>query len=304
VEFRQLRYFVALAEEMHFGRAAKRLCITQPALSLSIARLEEHFGVRLFERDSKMVRITLAGELMLRSAREMLSHAARAEAFSHALAAGKAGRIEVGFSGPVLQRGIDQVILDCRQDSPQIEIVMRETTSQNQVDLIRSGRLDAGLVIFSRPPTGLEHIELFEDLFVLCLPSPHPLADRHAIDIGLLRDESFVLPSHDSAPDTHDQFIGLCATAGFRPQVSFESDSVLSTVYLVARGMGIGFVLQSLTQLGVPGATFVPLSQPMPRRHAYFVWNADRVAPGLQALLDGIRRFTTSLPALQHHGDR
>ncbi|MDF3888566.1 LysR substrate-binding domain-containing protein [Cupriavidus basilensis] len=294
MEFRQLRHFVALAEDMHFGRAADRLCISQPALSGSIARLEEHFGVRLFDRDSKKVRITLAGELMLKSAREMLSHAARTDSFARSLAEGKAGRIEVGFSGPVLQGGLDQVILDCRRDHPEIEIVMRETTSQSQTDLVRSGRLDAGLLNFPVPPTGLEHIQLFEDRFVLCLPVGHPLTSRKTIDIELLRDECFVIPTRDRAPNTHDQLIGACAMAGFYPHISFESEGAMSTLHLVSRGLGIGFVLESLAHIPLPGVVFVPLSQVLPRRYAYFVWDAERMAPGFEALLAGIRRFASS----------
>ncbi|MGN5477912.1 LysR family substrate-binding domain-containing protein [Cupriavidus basilensis] len=167
-----------------------------------------------------MVRITQAGELMLKYAREMLSYAARTENFSRSLAEGKAGHIEVGFSGPVLQSGLDRVILDCRQAHPEIEIVMRETTSQNQTDLVRSGQLDAGLLNFPVPPTGLESIELFEDRFVLCLPIGHPLTSHKTIDIELLRDEYFVIPTRDRAPNTHDQLIGACAMAGFYPHIS------------------------------------------------------------------------------------
>src|SRR4051812_37671209 len=100
MEFRQLRHFLALTEESHFGRAADRLCISQPALSASMLRLEDDFGVRLFERDSKSVRITQAGELMLVRAREMLNNADRAKSFARSLSSGRMGRLDVGFSGP------------------------------------------------------------------------------------------------------------------------------------------------------------------------------------------------------------
>jgi DNA-binding transcriptional LysR family regulator len=291
MDLRQLRHFVALAEEMHFGRAADRMCISQPALSVSIARLEEAIGVRLFDRDSKRVQITPAGELMLRSAREMLNQDARTEAFARAIAAGKAGRIEVGFTAPVLTRGIDKVILDCHREDPDIEFVMREFPSLKQMELVRSSRLDAGLVSLPLPPGGMEYLELFDDRFVLCLPSNHPLASRTSIDIALLRSEPFVMPSRDALPTTYDQLIGLCAGAGFHPTSQFEAASLLTTVQLVAAGLGAGFVVESLGQLGIRGVAFVPLARPLPRRSGYFIWNAERIAPGLQALIDAMRRF-------------
>lgn len=291
MELRQLRHFITLAEEMHFGRAAQRLFITQSALSASIARLEESFGVRLFERDSKQVRITPAGRLMLRSAREMLSQASRTEGISRALAAGKVGWIDVGFSGAVMQRGLDRVIVECRHKYPDIEISMREIQSQQQIDLVRAGKLDAGFVTFHLPPAGLAHIELYKDRFVLCVPSRHRLSRHSSIDIALLREESFVLPAHDRAPNMHDQLIGLCATAGFYPRFSFQTDSALSTLHLVARGLGISFVLESLARFKIPGVRFVPLGEHLPGRSTYFIWSSERVAPGLEALIERLRQF-------------
>ncbi|MBT2336620.1 LysR family transcriptional regulator [Variovorax paradoxus] len=294
MELRQLRHFVALAEEMHFGRAAQRVCITQSALSASIARLEEFFGLRLFERDSKTVRITTSGQLMLRSAREMISQAIRTEDMSRALAIGKVGRIEVGFSGPVMYRGLGHVILGCRRDFPEIEIAMCEIFSRKQVELIRSGKLDAGLVTFHQPPAGLAHIELYNDRFVLCLPSDHQLARRHTIDIALLREEAFVLPGQLRNPNIHDQLVGLCATAGFYPRVSFQTDSSVTTLHLVAQGLGISFVLESLAQLHIPGLKFVPLDPTLPGRSAYFIWDGERVAPGLDTVIEAVRRFAVA----------
>ena len=293
MEIRQLRHFLALAQEMHFGRAAERLCITQPALSTSILRLEEDFGVRLFERDSKGVRLTLAGDLMLGCAREVLSHTDRTKSFSNALSAGRLGRLEVGFSGTVLHHDLDKVILDYREAFPDIEILMREATSQKQTELLRNGRLDAGLVSFPLPPVGLEHIELFEDRFGICLPTDHPLATRKTIDVAELRDEPFIMPSREQTPSIRDQLEGLCATAGFQPRVFFESLHALSTVSLVSRGQGVGFVLESMKNVDIKGVVFVPLDRLLPRRCGYFVWSASRQAPGLQTLIDCFKSYAT-----------
>lgn len=285
MEFRQLRHFLVLAEETHFGRAADRLCISQPALSASMLRLEDDLGIRLFERDSKSVRITQAGELMLVRAREMLNSADKAKSFARSLSTGRMGRLDVGFSGPVLQGELDEVMSDCRLEFPGIEVVMHEITSQKQPELLRAGRLDAGLATFALPPPGLECIELLEDWFVACLPSDHRLATRKIIDIADLRDEPFVVPSRDYAPSTYDQLMGLCAIAGFHPRVAFESVHTLSSVSLVGRGLGVALVLGSAARPGIGGVAFVPVEQRQPRRCSYFLWNAGREAPGLPALI-------------------
>lgn len=291
MEFRQLRHFIVLAEEKHFGRAAKRLFITQSALSTSIQRLEGEFGVRLFERDSKGVRVTLAGQLMLDRAREILNHTDRAKKFSIALSEGRLGRLEVGFTSTVIHQNLDRVVQDFRAEFPEIEIVMREAVSLHQIELLRSGRLDAGLISLPAIPAGLSHIELYEDDFVICLPSGHPLAKRKAIDIADLRDESFVLPSTEIAPQVYDQLVDLCNTAGFHPQVAFESLHELNTVFLVSRGHGIGFVMRSLVNVAIQGAVFVPINRQVQVRRGHFVWNPNRLTPGLQVLIDGFRSY-------------
>ena len=286
MEIRQLRHFVSLAEEMHFGRSAKQLCITQPALSISIGKLEDELGLRLFERDRNGVRLTVSGELMLERAREILNYVGRASSFSASIAAGRLGRIEVGFSTPILTDEVERLLESCRANLPQLDVVMREATSQKQVELLMSGRLDAGLVSFPRPPAGLEFVELFEDRFVLCLSASHPLARRPRLSLSELHSEPFIFPSREGMPSIHDQLMGLCASAGFQPRVSYESQHALSTVALVARRLGIGFVLEAMISRDMPGVAFVQLDQPLPRRCAYFVWRKDRQAPGLQAVAE------------------
>ena len=294
MELRQLRHFLALAEEIHFGRAADRLCISQPALSASIQKLEDDFQVRLFERDNKSVRITLPGELMLGHARELLNHVDRTLGLSRALAQGKAGRMDVGFSGVVLNCGLYRAMMQFRASQPKIEIRLREFTSSKQVELLRAGRLDAGLVSFPLPPAGIEHLELFEDRFVACVPESHSLAKCPSIDIAQLRSERFILQLRESAPSIYDQLVGLCVTAGFYPEVVFESNHILSTVNLVSRGAGVALVLESIAEAGMPAVVFIPLHMPLPRRCGYLVWDAKREVPGLKALVEELTAFARS----------
>lgn len=296
MELRQLRHFLLLAEEMHYGRAAQRLHITQPALSISIAKLEQEFGVRLFDRGRTGIRLTVPGELMLQRAREVMNNAERAQGFASSLSQGQIGRVEMGFSTPVLRRDLEELLEVCRAELPQVDLVLREATSQKQLEMLSAGRLDAGLVSFPLPPPGLEHIELFEDRFMVCLPARHPLARTRRINLAQLRHEPFVFPSREGTPSIHDQLVGLCATAGFYPRVAYESQHSLSTISLVSRGRGIGFVLAAMAALRSPGVAFVDLDHDLPRRCAFFVWNAKREAPGLQPLIDRFQDYADSMP--------
>ena len=300
MELRQLRNFITLAEEMHFGRAAERLCLSQPALSTSILRLEEDFGVRLFERDSKGVRITPAGELMLRYARETTHHADRTRRLSQALAAGRVGHVDMGFSGTLLSHDLDALLKDLHIRLPEIEIYMREISSQRQLELLRAGRLDAGLVSLPSPPAELDHLQLLEDQIVACLPAEHALARRKIIDIAELRDATFVKVSRDRAPIMHDQLLSLCTAAGFHPRTAFEADHLLSLATLVARGFGVALAPISLAAAGIRGLAFVRLERPLPPRCWYFVWNSRRETPGLQTLVDRMRSFASRRFAASH----
>lgn len=213
MELRQLRHFVVLAEEMHFGRASGRLCITQPALSASIARLEEDLGVRLFERDSKSVRITQSGEQMLGLARIMLNQAERTRSFARSLSSGERGMLNLGFAGHMLNRDVSELISRCRKKSPKVEIILHELSLHEQAEMLRDGRIDAGLVVVPLPIEGIEHIQVQVDSLVVCLPENHPLAACDSINIAQLRKETFVVRRKTFPASIRDELLGLCAMA-------------------------------------------------------------------------------------------
>lgn len=291
MELRQIRHFVTVAEEAHFGRAADRLSISQPALSSSIQRLEKDFGLRLFERDSKGVRITLAGKLVLDFARELMAGAEKTKSFVQALSAGQVGRIEVAFNSTVLHQGAIEIIRQCRIELPGIQIYLREMVSERQLELLNEGRLDACIASLPLPPEALQHIALPSHSFMACLPLDHPLASKDFISIEELRNEFFVMHSREQSPGIYDQLVGFCASAGFQPKLACESSHVLSSVFLVARGLGVALVPDSLATLSVNGAVFVPLRRSLPTRNGYFVWNTTHEAPGLKQLIDRVRAY-------------
>jgi DNA-binding transcriptional LysR family regulator len=285
MKLQQLRYFVTLAEEMHFGRAAKRLCITQPPLSLSILQLEESLGVRLFERDSKRVAITVAGQALLERAREIVHQADRTLDFAKAIVDGRVGRLELGFTATLLYRGLPDIIHSFTASYPEIELSMREANSQRQTELVRAGHLDAGFVNMSVVPAGLESLVLYEEKFVVCLPAAHRLASAPAIALESLRDEFFILISREASPVYYDQLMSFCTAAGFRPRTRIEVGQILSKLALVAADMGVALVPESLSRTGTAGVAFVPLKGCESRPNANLVWNPQRSSPALDALI-------------------
>ncbi len=290
MELRQLRHFVVLAEEMHFGRAAARLFITQPALSGSLMRLEESMKVRLFERDSKNVSITRLGRTLLTRAQELVSLADRLEHFGRAVAEGRAGVMEVGFTGTLLFRGLAPLLKNFRDSFPQIELSLRELTSQVQIDMLRTGLLDAGFVSSPVPPAGLQSFALFEESFVACLPEGHPLARRREIEVGALRDAEFVMLSRDVSPTYFDHIVAMCTATGFQPRVSAQAAHVPSVVALVAAGMGVSMMPESVGKLAISGAVFVRLRGVGRAATAFMAWNPRRDVPGLSSLVETVRQ--------------
>ncbi|MGE4338234.1 MAG: LysR substrate-binding domain-containing protein [Pigmentiphaga sp.] len=291
MELRQLRHFVMLAEEMHFGRAAKRLFLSQPALSTSIMRLERELSVRLFDRDSKSMSLTPVGRALAERAREIVSLADKFDQFGRAMANGRAGFIDAGFTATLLFRGLDTILERFEVDYPDIELSLHEMPTQMQIERLRNGHLDAGFVNSPVPPANLESMPLYEERFVACVPERHPLASKPEVDVRELRDEPFVMFSRDVSPAYYDHLIAMCASAGFEPHVRISASLLLTVVTLVASGFGISIVPESVEKSGIPRVRFIPLCGAERRPSAYMVWNREHRAPGLIELIEMVRRI-------------
>ncbi len=272
MEFRHLRYFLALADELHFGRAAQRLAITQPPLSLNIQQLEASVGARLFDRDSKGVRLTAAGVAFQEAARALLARADEARQLAREIEAGAVGRLRVGFVGSVLFRGLPQWLARFQAEHPRIEVRLSELNSQEQVDALVRDELDLGFVHTPRVPPGLQAQLLHEDAFLCCLPAEHPLARRRKVALGDLRDEPFVMFSRRASPDYFARIMAMCGSLGFQPRVRHEVRHWLSVVSVVAQGMGVAVVPAPLQRSGMAGAVFRPLADATPPSPVYCAW--------------------------------
>lgn len=306
LEFRHLRAFAALAEELHFGRAARRLALTQPPLSLAIQQLEAIVGARLFDRGSQGVRLTAAGEAFRSQADALLARADLACQLAREVQAGTRGRLRVGFVGSMTFRGLPQWLTAFQAEQPGIQVALDELNSQAQIDALLRDELDLGFVHSGQVPDGLQRVRVHAEPFLCCLPAGHALAaapaapgrragtgaaaqpaaarpaDGPPIALARLRDEPFVLFSPQVSPDYHQRIVALCAAHGFHPRMQHAVRHWLSVVALVGQGMGVSVVPASLARAGLAGVVFRPLAgSPAAVSEVFAVWPAG--GPALPA---------------------
>jgi DNA-binding transcriptional LysR family regulator len=291
MEFRHLRYFLVLAEEMHFGRAAQRLAITQPPLSLNIQQLEASVGAQLFTRNSRGVQLTAAGQAFVPAARALLDQAGLAAREAREVSQGMLGSLQIGFAGTVLYRGLPQILKGFSVDHPKLRLVLRELSSSDQLIDLMHERLDIGFVHTTRVPVGFSQILVSSQPFVACLPAGHALAKRKRLSLARLQGEPFAVVSRAVSPDYHERILGLCADAGFSPEIRFELRHWLSVVSIVSQGLGCALVPAALQQAGLPGAVFVPLDVDTPPYVTHCLWKTDRDQAALGAFLGAVRAF-------------
>ncbi|MEZ5701424.1 MAG: LysR family transcriptional regulator [Burkholderiaceae bacterium] len=284
MEFRHLRCFAALAEELHFGRAAQRLAMTQPPLSLNIQQLEASVGARLFERNSRGVSLTAAGEAFLPKALALLVQAAAAAREARDVGQGLAGQLQIGFAGTVLYRGLPQMLRDFSAANPRLRLVLHELSSAEQLADLVHDRLDIGFVHTTRVPAGFSQILVSSQPFVACLPASHVLAGGAALALAQLAGEPFAIVTRAVSPDYHDRIVAACTDAGFEPAWAFELRHWLSVVSVIAQGLGVGLVPAALQQAGLPGVVFVPLKQTLAPYDTHCLWRTERAGRGDTAL--------------------
>ena len=260
MEMRQLRYFVAVAEELHFGRAAKRLSITQPPLSFNIARLEESLGYPLLRRSTREVALTPAGQVFYREACRILSLASQAQELAQRVAQGDGGSLRVGFVGAASLTPIAVALRRFVQQRPELMVTVHELNSFEQIHALQSGQIDFGIMHPRSLPEELQTCVLYREPFICALPAGHRLAGGDEVVLQALREEPFVLFPRHFSPEYHDRIVAMCVAAGFTPRIRYEVRANATVACLVAAGFGVAIVPESVGRIAIDGLQFRPLA--------------------------------------------
>ncbi|WP_371775477.1 LysR family transcriptional regulator [Streptomyces sp. NBC_01438] len=286
MELRHLSAFVAVAEELHFGRAAKRLQMAQPPLSQQIRRLEKELGVQLFERNTRSVRLTGAGESFLQPVRTVLDDLDVAVRAAKAAGRGEYGRVSIGFAGASSHETLPRLTRAVRAAHPGIELVMTGQTYANvALARVADGSLDLGFVRLPVTQPGVAHRVIDEEELVCALPSDHPLAARDSVSIEALAGEPFVSFPANTGSTVRDAMVGACEAAGFNPRVVQEAPDSYTIMALVAAGVGVTLTVTSVQHIQQNGLVYRPLAGPPIRRQAALAWRADNPSAALRAVL-------------------
>jgi DNA-binding transcriptional LysR family regulator len=262
IDLRLLRQFVAVAEELHFHRAARRLAMSQPPLTAAIRRLEAEIGAILVERGNRTVALTAAGAALLEEARALLRHADHAVLVARDAAAGRTGTVRLGYVGSTMYGRLPAVIRSFRRRQPQVRLELREGTTAAQLAALNAGGLDVAIVI---PPFGEAaglHVAPFgSDRLAIALPVAHRLADRDTVRLSDLAGEPFVLWPAREGRGFHDRVIRLCAGAGFVPDVVQEAHGMHAVLSLVAVETGVSIVPAGMAAVRASEIRYLPLAE-------------------------------------------
>jgi DNA-binding transcriptional LysR family regulator len=310
VQLRRLEYFVAVAEELSFSQAARRLHIAQPPLSNQVKKLETELGVVLFERTSRGVLLTDAGELLLEEARRILLQVEQTVAVVRRVGRGEVGRLTVGFVPSASNSVLPPILQRFRQRSPGVELFLRELRPDLVVAALQDQQIDAGLLFLPlaaaerggerrdadhgrRPEApGLRAEVVSREPLVIALPEGHRLAGQAEIDLADLAGEPFVLPKrYQGMPGLYGQVVDLCRRAGFTPEAVQKDVWLMQTIVgLVAGGTGVALVPESVrAALGREGVVYKPVKGSAPTVELGLLWRAGDQGPVLQAFLDVAR---------------
>lgn len=298
VELHHLRHFVAVAEDLNFSKAARRLRIAQPALSQSIKRLEVSLGLDLFVRSRSNVELTPAGHAFFVETKATLLQVERAELAARRVASGEQGSLTLGYVTPAVFEVLPAIIRNFSQDSPDVEVLFEEMSVEDQVEKLRSGDIDVGIIMGRRelPPEiqlhFVSHVEV-----AAAVPSNWPLAHRQQIRLTDLQHQPLIMVPRERHPDIYDDFMAACRRLGFSPTIAHRTSNPMTTLSLVAGGMGIGLVAGASTSFWVRDVTIVPIvdSPGDPIARSMFVaWIPRAQKPALERLMSSV---TAMLPA-------
>ncbi|MGS2762743.1 LysR family transcriptional regulator [Sinomicrobium sp. M5D2P9] len=286
IELRHFIYFLAVAEELHFRKAAEKLFISQPGLSTQIRQMEEILGTQLFVRDKKKVRLTPAGEFLKKEVEFILNHLEQTKKQLKLIGNGHLGEVRIGFLGSAMQNVVPELLLGLKEKYPLVHTTLEELSNQAQIHAIMADRLDIGFVRLSRVPKGLQVRPVFEDTFSLVLPADHPLDGVNFRNINQVAKEDFILFAQDYSPAYYDTVLSICEDAGFAPNVSHKSVHAQTIFKLVENKLGIAIVPTTLQHGFQMKVKFIEMANIEQRAVLSMVWKAGNRNPALQNCMD------------------
>lgn len=300
MELHHVRAFLAVAEELHFGRAAQRLHMAQPPLSRTIKQLERSLGSPLFERTTRTVRLTLQGEALLGPARAIVDAFEEAErAVAHA-GAGETGKVRIGFAGPSSHEPVSDLARAIRGEYPGIELELTSFVyGSDTVGQLMSHELDMAVVRFAdKPSPGIDARVVQRERFVIVVPEGHWLGGRNGITMEELADEPWVLLGAATGSVVRDALFQRAHRAGFMPRVVQQATDSWTIMALVKAGVGITLSIDSaFTSLDSRGLQIIPLEGERPYTYASLAWRSDDRSPALQRVIEMSGRvFPTEHP--------
>ena len=295
IELRHLRYFLVLAEELHFGRAAARLGIAQPPLSQQIQRLEQLLDARLFDRTSRRVQLTDAGRAFLAEAHRVMEGIRSAIEAARRAGRGEVGELRVAFAATVMFLALPRIIREFRDRFPLVHLDLREMPTGPQLDGLRAGDIDIGFVREPLPDSELEVVTVMQEPLRIAVNKSHPLAARPTLAVRDLADQPFVLFPQELAPGLHAQVLALCQAAGFTPNVVEESRELYTSVSLVEAGLGVSILPASVEKLGWRGVRYRPIPSAAAQTRIAAAWRRDRERPVIGAFMQVVRELVGTM---------
>ncbi|HSN20439.1 MAG TPA: LysR substrate-binding domain-containing protein [Usitatibacter sp.] len=296
MDYRQLRYFVAVAEELSFSRAARRLHMSQPPLSLQVAAMERELGTRLLERTRRRVELTQAGQVFLEQARVSLAQLERAAEMARRAGQGEAGELRVAFTGSVpMVSEFPRLLSRFRRASPLARVHLMHMATGHQVQALAERRIDVGILRPSRyyePTPQLRLLPLWTDEMRAVLPEDHRLALRRGpVPVAALAGEPFILFPRELGCGLHEQVMALCSRAGFAPDVVQEAREGATIIGLVAAGIGVSLLPDSYAKTSIPGVVHRRLAAAEATGRLYIAHRAGDTSPLVKRFLELARRL-------------
>lgn len=286
MELRHLRYFVAVAEELSFGRAAAALNMSQPPLSKQIKDLEREIGATLFERTKRRVEITAAGQDFLLYAKDILRMADEARYRVQQVSTGEIGKLVIGFTGTTMY-DLQEILRSFSQLHPNVEVILRRMSTATQLERLKERSISVGNLLLPIRESDLHFLPIRMEPFVIALPSSHPLAQhREPISISRFAEDNFIATPRSAGTSYYDAAMSVCVEGGFVPRISLEMDHSESIAAFVSIGMGVSLVPQSLANLKIEGVVYKRIDVEKPVVVTALAWRNDDRSPVIRSLVE------------------